>query len=143
MEINSVRSSLDLLFRNSSGNAKPFKPIEMPAEQAAGNAPAFPLDDSADTSPDFTDITPNALRNEALRSYQNGEIDQDTYATLAEPLPMHAIDARGNILDLTGVTDETSFNFADYYRNQLDVASSIGDPQTAKTLQSVVDYLGA
>ena len=61
----------------------------------------------------------------------------------SEPLPMHAIDAQGNILDLTCVTYGTAFNFRDYYDNQLQIAKSLGDSNGAKTLQSIVDFIGS
>jgi hypothetical protein len=54
---------------------------------------------------------------------------------------MHAIDPLGNVIDLSNVTDGTSFNFLDYYRNQLQIAMSIGDPNEVQTLNSVVGFL--
>jgi hypothetical protein len=54
---------------------------------------------------------------------------------------MRTIDPSGNILDLSDVTDGTSFNFRDYYKDQLQIAMSIGDPETVKTLKSVVSFL--
>lgn len=54
---------------------------------------------------------------------------------------MHAIDPLGNVIDLSSVTDGTSFNFLDYYKNQLQVAMSIGDPNEVQTLKSIVNFL--
>jgi len=143
MEIYSVWSSQSLHYKNNSSNAKYTKGLNTSPDKPAGNAVRFQVEEAEKAGPDYTAITPGELRDDALQSYHSGLIDQDTYSVLAAPLPMHAIDASGNILDLTGITDATSFNFADYYRAQLDVASSIGDPQTAETLQSVVAYLSA
>lgn len=56
---------------------------------------------------------------------------------------MHAIDAQGNVIDLTGITDGTLFNFSDYYENQLQIAMSIGDSDSVKTLKSIVNFLDA
>lgn len=143
MEIYSVRASQSLNFKSDSGSTRTTQPIDIAEVKAADAHPSFDLETQNGGTPDFTSITPDELRSHALQSYQNGEISQDTYSTLASPLPTHAIDAMGNILDLSDVTDNTSFNFVDYYQNQLDVAASIGSPETAETLQSVVDFLKA
>jgi hypothetical protein len=142
MEIYSVRSSQNLHYKNSSNNAKTTKPLDILVDNSPEAPPLFEISD-ATSGPDFTSITPNELRNHALQSYQSGAIGPETYSELAAPLPSHAIDAMGNVLDLSSVGDNTNFNFVDYYQHQLDVAASIGDPQTAATLQSVVDYLKA
>ncbi|EJZ21005.1 hypothetical protein RCCGEPOP_12113 [Rhizobium sp. Pop5] len=81
------------------------------------------------------------MRNYARQSFDSGLIDQNTYAAISEPLPMHAIDPLGNVIDLSSVTDGTSFNFLDYYKNQLQVAMSIGDPDEVQTLKSIVNFL--
>lgn len=143
MEIYSVWSSQSLHYKNNSSNAKYTKGLNTSSDEPAANNAKFQVEETEKAGPDYTAITPGALRDDALQAYQSGVIDQDTYSVLAAPLPLHAIDAGGNLLDLTGVTDNTSFNFAGYYRVQLDVASSIGDPRTAATLQSVVAYLSA
>jgi hypothetical protein len=54
---------------------------------------------------------------------------------------MHTINPSGDILDLSGVTDGTTFNFRDYFKDQLQVAMSIGEPATVETLTSVVSFL--
>jgi hypothetical protein len=142
MEINSVLSSLSLQFDNSSRSAKNTKTFDISIDKPAGNTPVFQVG-GENSGPDFTAITPNQLRSHATQSYEAGSIDQQTYSTLASPLPTHAIDAVGNVLDLTEVDEDTSFNFVDYYQTQLHVAASIGSPQQTETLQSVVNYLTA
>ncbi|MDQ0560802.1 hypothetical protein QO004_002591 [Rhizobium mesoamericanum] len=54
---------------------------------------------------------------------------------------MRTIDPSGNILDLSDISDATSFNFRDYYKDQLQIATSIGDPQAVARLDSVVSFL--
>ncbi|KAA0698716.1 hypothetical protein DTW90_13140 [Neorhizobium sp. P12A] len=142
MEIYSVRSSQNLHYKNSSEHAKTTKATDFSIDKPTGSLPVFKVADVG-SGPDFTSITPSELRSHALQSYQAGVIDGDTYSELASPLPTHAIDAMGNVLDLSDVGENTSFNFVDYYQHQLDVAASIGDPQTAETMKSVVDYLKA
>ncbi len=99
------------------------------------------FEDNVDEGPDFTAVSPGELRNYARQSFDSGLIDQNTYAAISEPLPMHAIDPLGNVIDLSSVTDGTSFNFLDYYKNQLQVAMSIGDPNEVQTLKSIVNFL--
>ena len=143
MEIFSVRSSQSLHYKNSANNAKNTKTADISIHTAAGNSVAFQVEEVREQGPDFTSMSPSELRSHARQSFDSGLIDQDTYAALSEPLPMHAIDARGNLIDLTGVTDGTSFDFVDYYQNQLQIAMSIGDPDTVETLNSIVNFLTA
>ncbi|WP_086999908.1 hypothetical protein [Rhizobium sullae] len=141
MEIFSVRSSQSLLFKNSQNNAKNSKTEEIGIDTGAAASVIFRTDDSGVEGPDFTAMSPGELRNHARQSYDGGGIDQDTFAAISEPLPMHAIDAQGNVIDLTGITDGTLFNFRDYYENQLQIAMSIGDSDSVKTLKSIVNFL--
>ncbi|TCL72787.1 hypothetical protein [Rhizobium sp. BK251] len=140
MEIFSVRSSQNLLYKNNANNAKNAKTADFAIDSASGNSTTFQLEDVAG-GPNFTSISPGQLRSYARQSLDSGIIDQDTFAALSEPLPMRAIDARGNLIDLSEVTDGTSFNFVDYFHNQLEIANSIGDSATISTLQSVVNFL--
>jgi len=144
MEIFSMRSSQSLLFKNSDNNAKSSKTSDIEFDTGTSAQTGFKLeDDKPADSPDFTSVSPGELRSYARQSYDSGALDQQTYAAISEPLPMHAIDAQGNILDLTGVTDGTAFNFRDYYDNQLQIAKSLGDSNGARTLQSIVDFIGS
>jgi len=143
MEIFSMRSSQSLLFKNSDNNAKSSKTSDIEFDTGTPAQTGFRLDDEKPAdSPDFTSVSPGELRSYARQSYDSGVLDQETYAAISEPLPMHAIDAQGNLLDLTGVTDGTAFNFRDYYNNQLQIAKSLGDSSGARTLQSIVDFIG-
>ncbi|RFB89572.1 hypothetical protein B5K11_21040 [Rhizobium leguminosarum bv. trifolii] len=141
MEIFSVRSSQSLLFKNNPNNAKTSKTSDIEIETRAPAPASFQIDDNSDQGPDFTAVSPGELRNYARQSFDSGLIDQNTYAAISEPLPMHAIDPLGNVIDLSSVTDGTSFNFLDYYKSQLQIATSIGDPDEVQTLKSIVDFL--
>ncbi|EJC81658.1 hypothetical protein Rleg4DRAFT_3344 [Rhizobium leguminosarum bv. trifolii WSM2297] len=141
MEIFSVRSSQSLLFKNNPNNAKSSKTSDIEIETRAPAPASFQIDDNLDEGPDFTAVSPGELRNYARQSFDSGLIDQSTYAAISEPLPMHAIDPLGNVIDLSAVTDGTSFNFLDYYKCQLQVAMSIGSPDEVQTLKSVVNFL--
>ncbi|MDR9762633.1 hypothetical protein RJJ37_23800 [Rhizobium redzepovicii] len=141
MEIFSVRSSQSLLFKNNPNNAKSSKTSDIEFETRAPAPVSFQIDDNSDEGPDFTAVSPGELRNYARQSFDSGVIDQNTYAAISEPLPMHAIDPLGNVIDLSSVTDGTSFNFLDYYKSQLQIATSIGDPDEVQTLKSIVDFL--
>jgi hypothetical protein len=141
MEIFSVRSSQSLLFKNSPNNAKSSKTSDNSIKTEPTPSAAFQIDDNTATGRDFTAISPSELRSYARQSYDTGTIDQDTFAAISEPLPMRAIDPVGNVIDLSDVTDGTSFNFRDYYKDQLQIAMSIGDPQSVDTLKSIVSFL--
>lgn len=77
----------------------------------------------------------------ARNSFDQGKIDYDTFSALYEGLPMQAINANGQIIDLSEITDTTPFNFHDYYQTQLTIASTIGDARTAQILRSVVYFM--
>ena len=143
MEIQSLRSSPNFLFRQNSDNAKYSKDFSETIDPAASAIAAFHVEEPATGDLDFSAVSASDLRSYARQSYDSGAIDQDTYAALSEPLPMRTIDPSGNVLDLSDVTDGTSFNFRDYYKDQLQIAMSIGDPETVKTLKSVVSFLDA
>jgi hypothetical protein len=64
-----------------------------------------------------------------------------THITLSEELPTHAVDAQGQLMDLSQVTDETGFNFHDFYRNQLEIAMSLGDTSRASVLRAVMAFI--
>ncbi len=137
MEISSLRWSTNFLQREHSRNK-----VEKasPQETRSGQI-AFQVPDTGESSVNFSAITPRDLRAIALENYQAGRIDQDTYTTLSEELPTHAVDAQGQVIDLSEVTDETGFNFHDYYRNQLEIAMSLGDSDRAGVLRSVLAFL--
>jgi hypothetical protein len=138
MEISSLRWSINLLQRDHSRNNKVEKSSEHGSRQSQIT---FQVPDSDESPIDFSAITPRDLRALALENYQAGKIDQDTYITLSEELPTHAVDAQGQLMDLSQVTDETGFNFHDYYRNQLEIAMSLGDTSRANVLRAVMAFI--
>ena len=146
MEIFSLRSSQSLLFKNNpNNNAKSSKTADIVIEPKHGIAQgSFQIEDFDNRQAiDFTAVSAGELRSYARQSLDNGLIDQSTFAAISEPLPMHAIDPLGNVIDLSNVTDGTSFNFLDYYKDQLQIAMSIGDPNEVQTLRSVVGFLAS
>jgi hypothetical protein len=143
MEITSLRFSPNLSFRKYSDNSQFNNGLTETFSSTSSVSPTFRIDEATSAQPDFSAITAADLRNHARQNFDNGTLDQDTYAAISEPLPMRTIDPSGNILDLSDVTDATSFNFRDYYKDQLQIAMSIGDPETVKTLKSVVSFLDA
>ena len=143
MEITSLRFSPTLSFRKYSDNSQFNNGLAETFDTGANAVQAFRVEEAAAVRPDFTAISASQLRNHARQGFDNGTLDQDTYAAISEPLPMRTIDPSGNILDLSDITDGTSFNFRDYYRDQLRIAKSIGAPETVKTLESVVSFLDA
>ena len=143
MEILSVRSSPSFLFKRNQDNSNYYSELEEQLGTKTKASASFQIDETNADVPDFSAISPNELRQYARQSFDAGAIDQDTYAAISEPLPMRTIDPSGNILDLSDVTDATSFNFRDYYKDQLQIAASIGDPQTVERLNSVVSFLDA
>lgn len=138
MEILSIRSSQSFQFRkNQKSNSQPEN-YQTPARSEKHPA-QFP-DVDAD-KPDYNSISTAEIREIARKSYDNGEIDQDTYSALYEGLPMHAIDSSGQVIDLSSITETTPFDFKGYYRDQLEIAASIGDPRTRSILESVLAFL--
>lgn len=140
MEIYSIRSSHNLQFgNNQKGNSQP----EVSAQPQKHSKVSFQINEQEAPNPDFAAISMAEIREIAQKSFDQGQIDHDTFSTLYQGLPMQAIDTSGQIIDLSEVTDTTPFNFLDFYQSQLQIASSIGDPRTAEILQSVVSFLNS
>ncbi|WP_337269378.1 hypothetical protein [Oryzifoliimicrobium ureilyticus] len=141
MEIFPVRSSQSWLFGQKD---KPS--AARSADGTFGSLtqirPTFEVRQDAVEKPDFNSISAAELRRLARESFDQGSIDGETFATLSEPLPMQTIDTMGNVVDLSGVSDATNFNFRDYYRDRLQIATSIGDAYDVDRLRSVVNFMG-
>lgn len=138
MEIYSLRSIGNFLHKNEGRNQREQAVPSHPSPSLRGEAFADHVEDAGSV---FAAITPRQLRERAQDSYAGGVIDQETYSQLAAELPMQAIDPSGRVIDLSAVTDDTPFNFQDYYRDQLEIALNLGDLQSASVLRSVVTYL--
>jgi hypothetical protein len=140
MEIRSIRSSQSFLFSNNNkSNSQP----DEPAQPHKSFKKSLEMPDSDKGFPDFSAITAEEVRQVAKRGFDHGRLDYDAYWMMQEGLPMHAIDANGTVVDYSSITDQTPFNFRDYYQNQLHVATSIGDPRTVQTLRAVMLFIEA
>lgn len=90
----------------------------------------------------FASMTPRRLREIAAESYQRDEIDEQTYRELATELPMQAVDRNGNVTDLSDLTEDTNFDYAEYFRTQQSLAEMIGDMDMAESYSKVLDFFG-
>ena len=84
--------------------------------------------------------TPRRLREIASESFHREEIDADTYRELSTELPLQTVDRNGNILDLSTLTDDSDFDYAEYYRTQQSLAEMIGDMDMADSYAKVLDF---
>ncbi len=88
----------------------------------------------------FASMTPRRLREIASESFQREEIDADTYRELSTELPLQIVDRNGNIMDLSTLTDDSQFDYAEYYRTQQSLAEMIGDMDMAGSYAKVLDF---
>ncbi len=88
----------------------------------------------------FASMTPRRLREIASESFQREEIDADTYRELSTELPLQSVDRNGNIMDLSTLTDDSQFDYAEYYRTQQSLAEMIGDMDMAGSYAKVLDF---
>ncbi|WP_137129373.1 hypothetical protein [Rhizobium sp. FY34] len=140
MEITSLHWSGSQLPQEHAQTARTEKQkFVLPSETRA----VFEVPDAAVPELDYSAISPRLLREVALQKYVTGKIEQDVYIALAQELPMEAVDSTGQVLDLSTVTDDTEFNFEEYYREQRDLAAALGDEDKASTLNSVLGFLNA
>ncbi|MBP2550341.1 hypothetical protein J2858_003277 [Neorhizobium galegae] len=140
MEITSFNWSGSLLQQEQGFNTRHEKPQFIPSPEAQR---VFDRIDVSAGAIDFSAISPRLLRELALQRYISGAIQQDVYIALAQELPVQAVDTSGRVLDLSGVTDDTEFDFQDYFRQQHDLAQSLGDEDKALTFASVLDFIEA
>ncbi|PYB74055.1 hypothetical protein [Rhizobium wuzhouense] len=88
----------------------------------------------------FASMTPRRLREIATESFQKDEIDEGTFRELSTELPLQAVDRNGNVADLSTLTDDTQFDYAEYYRTQQSLAEMIGDMDMADSYSKVLDF---
>ncbi|MCJ8239946.1 hypothetical protein [Peteryoungia algae] len=88
----------------------------------------------------FASITPRRMREIAGESFQRDEIDENTYRELSTELPLQMVDRNGNVTDLSTLTDDTQFDYAEYYRTQQSLAEMIGDMDVADSYSKVLDF---
>ncbi|MCC8933010.1 hypothetical protein [Rhizobium sp. 'Codium 1'] len=88
----------------------------------------------------FASMTPRRMREIAGESFQRDEIDENTYRELSTELPLQMVDRNGNVTDLSTLTDDTQFDYAEYYRTQQSLAEMIGDMDVADSYSKVLDF---
>jgi hypothetical protein len=138
VEITSLHWSSSLLHREQARNTRTENPqFTVPTD----TQPVFEVGGIAPSELDYSAVSPRLLREVALQKYVAGQIPQDVYIALAQELPMEAVDSAGTVLDLSGVTDDTEFDFQSYFREQRDLASALGDGENALTFTSVLDFM--
>lgn len=138
MEIYSLRSTGTYFHKDTEKNAKTA--AIQPVDPITRRRDLF-VDHLERISSEYSRVTPRQLREIAHEGLAAGIIAQSTYRQLVTELPMEAIDHQGRLLDLSAVTDETPFDFPDYYRSQLAIAETLGDRENAEVLRSVVAFL--
>lgn len=140
MEIYSLRTSANFIFNNNAKKSNAPQ-IDIPKIEEQVSGESFIPPEQLSGRVDFSNISPRELRDVATEYYQTGQIQQTIYSELSSELPTHALNATGEIVDLTYVTDDTDFNFVSYFRDQLTIAQSIGDPDKAEVLEDVVSFI--
>jgi hypothetical protein len=88
----------------------------------------------------FASMTPRRMREIASESFQRDEIDENTYRELSTELPLQMVDRNGNVTDLSTLTDDSQFDYAEYYRTQQSLAEMIGDMDVADSYSKVLDF---
>ncbi|MGQ2968389.1 MAG: hypothetical protein ACT6RF_06535 [Allorhizobium sp.] len=88
----------------------------------------------------FASMTPRRMREIASESFQRDEIDETTYRELSTELPLQMVDRNGNVTDLSTLTDDSQFDYAEYYRTQQSLAEMIGDMDVADSYSKVLDF---
>jgi hypothetical protein len=88
----------------------------------------------------FASMTPRRMREIAGESFQRDEIDENTYRELSTELPLQMVDRNGNVTDLSTLTDDSQFDYAEYYRTQQSLAEMIGDMDVADSYSKVLDF---
>ena len=88
MEITSLRFSPNLSFRKYSDNSQFHNSLTETFSSVSNASSTFRIDEATSAQPDFSAITAADLRNHARQNFDNGTLDQDTYAAISEPLPM-------------------------------------------------------
>ena len=140
MEINSIRFA-GALFNGNTSRESRDQSVQTPFMQKPRTeifAEHLAKVESASWTP-----SPRELRDQALTSFEAGLIDQDTYQLLASELPLEAIDVQGRVIDLSTVTDETPFDFGEYYRSQMTIAQTTGDDSSVERLKAAVAFFEA
>ncbi|WP_237681431.1 MULTISPECIES: hypothetical protein [Rhizobium/Agrobacterium group] len=89
---------------------------------------------------DFTRLSPRELREIAQEYYDAGKIGHDAWLELSSELPVQTLNANGEVIDLSNVTDDTDFDFLSYFSDRAEIASSIGTTDEAQKMQDILSF---
>lgn len=138
MEISSLRPVYWSNFKDHPRHEKP----QEESGRTGGRIWPVPEETSPDEEVvDFSDLTPRQLRATAETGFNEGQLDDGSFFALLEGLPDKAIDRNGAVIDLSGVRDDSPFDFRSFYENQLAVAQSLGDPASAQVLAGIIAFM--
>lgn len=137
MEIYSLRSSNNFLFRDNSRNARSVGNTDF-GETAKSDAGAG-FEETVKRI-DFTRLSPRELREIAQEYYDAGKIGHDTWLELSSELPAQTLNAHGEVVDISDVTDDTDFDFLSYFSDRAEIASSVGTTDEAQKMQDVLSF---
>ncbi|AXO68301.1 hypothetical protein AGRHK599_LOCUS2438 [Rhizobium rhizogenes] len=137
MEIYSLRSSNNFLFRDNSRNARSVGSVDFGKAPKSDAGPGF---EETVKRIDFTRVSPRELREIAREYYDMGKISQDTWLELSSELPTQTLNANGEVIDITEVTDDTDFDFVAYFSDRAEIARSIGTADEVEKMQDVLSF---
>lgn len=119
MEIYSLRASNNFLFRDNSRNARPVDSTDFGKAAQSDTATGF---EETINRIDFTRVSPRELREIAREYYDAGKISHETWLELSSELPAQTLNANGDVIDITDVTDDTDFDFQTYFSHKVEIA---------------------
>lgn len=138
MEIYSLRASNNFLFRDNSRNAKSVGSTDFGKTAQSEAATGF---EETINRIDFTRVSPRELREIAQEYYDAGKISHETWLELSSELPTQTLNANGEVIDITDVTDDTDFDFLTYFSDRVEIARSIGTANDVEKMQDVLSFL--
>ncbi|MFK3778919.1 hypothetical protein [Agrobacterium sp. NPDC089420] len=137
MEIYSLRTSNNFLFRDNPRNARSLESSDFSRTAKPDAAAGF---EESVKRIDFSRISPRELREIAQEYYDAGKISQDIWFELSSELPAQTLNANGEIIDIADVTDDTDFDFLAYFSDRAEIARSIGTADEAEKMQDVLSF---
>ncbi|NWJ23301.1 hypothetical protein [Rhizobium sp. RM] len=140
MEIYSLRSASSFFFREDSRNTRAVATPDF--EQTTHNETTATFEDSVKRV-DFTSLSPREVREFAQGCYDTGKISHDTWGELSSDLPMQTLNANGEVVDTSNVTDDTQFDFVGYFSDRLEIARSIGTVEETDKIENVLSFFAS
>jgi hypothetical protein len=140
MEIYSLRSSNNFLFRDNSRNTKSVGSLDF--GKAAPSDAATGFEETVERI-DFTRVSPRQLREIAHEYYNTGKISHDTWLELSSELPAQTLNANGEVIDIADVTDDTDFDFVTYFSDRIEIARSIGTTDDVEKMQDILSFFAS